>query len=106
MERRTVMATPFSIKCEILGLFYQLYKNEKEFAEFFQYNDYGLPTAYLVLYGLAEATDKGIRFVSDTYEILCGALQIDVDAEFANASEFFIAGGITIDDIPPQFRDL
>ena len=78
--------TPFLIRCEILSDLWLNYKTDKEFAEFFAYNDLGLPLAYAIAEGIVEATPIATRFVEETFELLLAGLAIE-DEGFENLDE-------------------
>jgi PDZ domain-containing secreted protein len=80
--------TPFLIRCEILSDLWLNYKTDKEFAEFFAYNDLGLPLAYAIAEGVVEATPIATRFVEETFEMLVASLTIE-DEGFENLDEMF-----------------
>ena len=44
--------TDFSKKCEILGMFYFRFRDTQDLSEFIEFNDVGLPLAYLTSEGL------------------------------------------------------
>lgn len=70
------MATPFSDICRILGEFYIRERQDEDFGDFFKYNDIGLPLAYLVASQLAEPTEKGEQYITETWEMFSEGLGI------------------------------
>ena len=57
--------TDFVTQCVILGQLYENYKEEKDFKAFIEYNDLGLPLAYLTAQGLVvEVSDDGRRYIA------------------------------------------
>lgn len=82
------METPFSDICRILGEFYIRERQDEDFGEFFKYNDIGLPLAYLVASQLAEPTEKGEQYITETWEMFSSGLNLEeVDFEFKTYSE-------------------
>ena len=55
------METDFENQAGILAKLYMNYKEEEEFEDFIEYNDVGLPLAYLMSEGLSIPTDDGVR---------------------------------------------
>jgi hypothetical protein len=81
------MATTFEDKCAILADLWLNYKNNEELEDFVEYNDLGLPLAYLIHTELAVATESGTPYVEETFDLLCSALDLDVDAEYTSLNE-------------------
>ena len=71
------MTTDFSNKVQILGEFYFTYRDDKDLKEFIQFNDLGLPLAYLASEGLCEISEEGIGYINETWNILMGSLGIE-----------------------------
>jgi hypothetical protein len=46
-------------------------------SDFMEFNDIGLPLAYLVAEKLAESTDEGARFIEETFDLFLVALDIE-----------------------------
>jgi hypothetical protein len=78
--------TDFSNVCDILGELYSQYAEEKEFKDFIQFNDLGLPLAYMVRERLATPSDDGVRYVMETWELFLHSLGAE-DTGFANLDE-------------------
>ena len=83
------MATDFSNKVAILADLWINYRDEVEFQDFIEYNDLGLPLAYLVSTDLATVTDGGRVFIDETFNLLCAALELDLDGEYNSLIEMF-----------------
>lgn len=72
--------TVFSDKCGILGELWINYKEDEEFKDFIQYNDLGLPLAYMVAEGLVQdVTPLGTQYIEETFELFIAALEISED---------------------------
>lgn len=78
--------TDFSNVCDILGELYSQYGEEKEFKDFIEFNDLGLPLAYMVRERLATPSDDGIRYIMETWELFLHSLGAE-DTGFANLDE-------------------
>jgi len=71
------MMTDFSKKIEILGEFYITYRDDKELKEFIEFNDVGLPLAYLASEGLCGVSEEGNEYINQTWVILMASLGIE-----------------------------
>jgi hypothetical protein len=68
--------TDFSSICDILGDLYSNYKEDKNFGDFIEFNDLGLPLAYLTSENLCQPSDDGIRYVTETWELFLAGLKV------------------------------
>ena len=84
--------TDFTSKCEILGKFWSNYQNEKDFQDFMEFNDIGLPLADFVSESLCEVSDDGVRYINETFDLFIASLEIQ-DTGFTNLEDVFIAAG-------------
>jgi hypothetical protein len=83
--------TDLVTQCVILGELYSNYKDQKDFRAFIEYNDLGLPLAYLTAEGLiVEVSDDGIRYIADTFEMFLESIKLTEDD---------IVEGMTLDDV-------
>lgn len=78
--------TDFSSVCEVLGELYANYKEDNDFKDFIEFNDLGLPLAYMVRENLAVPSDDGSRYIMETWQLFLTGLGID-DTGFANLNE-------------------
>ena len=83
------MPTTFGKKVEILSDLWINYKDDSDFDDFIEYNDLGLPLAYLITSDLASPSDAGVLYIDETFNLLCAALDIDLDAEYQSLNEMF-----------------
>lgn len=81
------MATTFEDKCAILADLWLNYKDNEELEDFVEYNDLGLPLAYVIHTGLASVTDDGIGYVDETFNLLVSSLGLDLDGEYTTLNE-------------------
>lgn len=79
--------TDFETQCEILSDLWLNYRDHDELKDFHEYNDLGLPLAYLIHAELARVTDDGIPYVEETFNLLCAALDLDIEAEYSSLNE-------------------
>jgi hypothetical protein len=86
---RTTMTTTFSDKCEILGELWMDYREDQEFEDFIEYNDLGLPLAYMIASGVVVApTDRAKDIIEETFDLFLGAMNIK-DTGFETLSDVF-----------------
>lgn len=90
--------TDFVTQCVILGELYENYKEEKDFRAFIEYNDLGLPLAYLTAQGLViEVSDDGRRYIADTFEMFIKSIKLTEDD---------VLDGMTLDEVLQIATDL
>ena len=73
-------------KIRILADFYIKYRDDEEMEDFFEYNDLGLPMAYLISEDLVSLKDKGNIYISETWALLLESLEIQ-DMGFENLEQ-------------------
>lgn len=71
---------------QILAQLYANHKDDKGFKDFIEYNDLGLPLAYLTSEGLTTPSEDGMRYISETFELFIGSLGI-ADTGFTSLEE-------------------
>lgn len=76
------MSTDFSKRVEILSELWDNYRDDESLKDFIEYNDIGLPLAYMVNTDLATISDVGMLYVNETFDIFCAALELDVESEY------------------------
>ena len=86
------MTTDFSNQVNILGEFYINYREDSELKDFLEFNDIGLPLAYLASEGLCEISDDGKKYVAESWEMFLLAMGI-TDEGFENLGEIFAKTG-------------
>jgi hypothetical protein len=79
--------TPFSKRCEILGELWITYRNDKDFRDFIEYNDIGLPVAYAISNAIVESTTVSEAFINETWNLLLESLEVDEDTGFDNVED-------------------
>ena len=82
--------TGFAKKCAILGDLYANYGQDPEFKDFVEFNDLGLPLAYLSNEGLCELSIDGERYIEETWTLFVKSLGIE-DVGFDDLDEMFQA---------------
>lgn len=83
--------TDFVTQCVILGELYANYKDDKDFRAFIEYNDLGLPLAYLTAEGLiVQVSDDGKRYIDESFEMFIKSIKLSPDD---------IVDGMALDDV-------
>jgi hypothetical protein len=83
------MMTDLNTKCDILSELWSDYKKDKEFADFFEYNDLGLPLAFAISNKIVEVAPVAETYILETFELLCEALSLDSDEDYNSLDEMF-----------------
>ncbi len=81
------MATNFSNKAGILADLWINFRDQEEFADFIEYNDIGLPLAYYIHTEIVLPTQQAELYVEETFNLLCTALDLDMEAEYVSLNE-------------------
>ena len=81
------MAMDFSKKCEVLSELWINYKQDDNLSDFIEYNDLGLPLAYMVNTNLVNTTDEGKKYIEETYDLFCAAIGVDNEKEYNGLNE-------------------
>jgi hypothetical protein len=81
--------TSFEAMSSILGELWMDYKSDKYFKDFIEYNDIGLPIAFLVDNELVEPTQLAKQYVYETWNIFLAALEITEDLGWESLEEIF-----------------
>ena len=82
--------TGFSNKCAILGALYANYKHDPKLSDFIEFNDLGLPLAYLTSEGLCELSTDGERYIEETWELFLASMNLN-DTGFDELDDVFNA---------------
>jgi hypothetical protein len=69
--------TTFENKIDILSNLYNSYRDDEDMADFFEYNDLGLPMANLVNEGLVAINEKGKIYIDETWGLFLESLEIE-----------------------------
>jgi len=69
--------TDFTKVCEILGSLYSNYRDDAELDDFMDFNDLGLPLAYLSAENLCQVSDDGARYIMETWNLFLQSLNLE-----------------------------
>ena len=72
----------YASKIAVLADFYLNYRDQDPYKDLAEYNDIGLPLAYVVHQNLVETNPEGRAFIEETYELLCSAMDIDSEKQY------------------------
>lgn len=73
-------------KTYILADLWLNYRDDDEFKDFIEYNDLGLPLAYMVANNIVSVTDLAQKFIDETFDLLLAAVELEDDG-FENLDE-------------------
>ena len=71
------MATSVEGKLRILTDLWLGYRDDDAFADFVDYNDIGLPLAYLVYGEIVSMTPRADMYISETFDLLLASLGLE-----------------------------
>ena len=77
-------------KCEILGEFWLSYKHDEQYVDYINFNDIGLPVAYVISQGVVNMTPQAESFVNESFEMLLSTLGIDDDIGFESLEDLML----------------
>ena len=71
------MTTSKENKVAILADLWINYRTDEEFQDFIEYNDLGLPLAYIISEDIVKITSKAEAFIDETFDLLLGGLDVE-----------------------------
>ncbi len=78
--------TSFENKCHILGELWMSMRDDEDLEDFIEYNDLGLPLAYVLANNIAEPNKRSHEFVNETFSLFLERLEIE-DSGFEELDE-------------------
>jgi hypothetical protein len=81
-----MLTTTFDSKALILGQVWMEHKTDNEMADFFAYNDIGIPLAFAFAEGIVNHTPTLEQYINETWDLFLEALNIE-DQGFYNLPE-------------------
>lgn len=82
--------TPYSNKCAILAELWMGYRSDPDFVDFIEYNDIGLPLAYLIAEDVVKSTTMAEQFIDETWSLFLSALELE-DTGFDSLEEMLVS---------------
>ena len=80
------MTTSDDVKAQILASIWIDHRGEEELADFFEFNDLGLPLAYAAFSDLIESTEKAQAIIDETFDMLLEHFGVE-DAGYTDLDE-------------------
>ena len=80
--------TDFDSKALILGQVWMHHKTDDEMADFFEYNDIGIPLAFAFAEGIINHTPTLEKYVNETFDLLLEALDLE-DSGFEDLQDLW-----------------
>jgi hypothetical protein len=83
-------STPFETQCMILADLWMNYRKDDDFLDFLEYNDVGLPAAWLIAEELCIPNDRLKGMIDETFMLLLAALEIKDDTGFDSLDDLLV----------------
>lgn len=81
----------FENKTTILAELWMNYREDDQIKDFVEYNDLGLPLAYLITNEIVIPTNQADIYINESYDLLVAALDVE-DVEYESLDEMMDAG--------------
>lgn len=81
--------TTFETKALILGQLWLNYKGDEELADFFEYNDLGLPLAFAYAEGIINSTPTLEKYISESFDLLLAGFEVE-DTGFEDIMDLMV----------------
>lgn len=81
--------TPLSSRLEILADLWLNYRDDEEFKDFIEYNDLGLPLAYMLANNIVQPTSVAENFINESFNLLLASMDIEEDTGFDSLESLF-----------------
>ena len=85
--------TDFSNRAEILAELWMEFRDDEELKDFIEYNDLGLPLAYLVTNKFCEVSTLGVAYINETFDLFLTSLELE-DTGFETLDDIFAIKGM------------
>jgi len=82
--------TPFETRADILADLWMNYRKDDEFQDFLEYNDVGLPAAWLIAEDLCTPNERLKAMIDETFILLLTALEIKDDSGFDSLDDLLV----------------
>ena len=76
----------FENKTTILAELWMNYRDDDQIKDFIDYNDLGLPLAYLITNEIVIPTNQSDIYINESYDLLVAALEVE-DIEYESLDE-------------------
>jgi hypothetical protein len=85
--------TDFSNRAEILAELWMEFRDDEELKDFIEYNDLGLPLAYLVTNKFCDVLTLGEAYINETFDLFLTSLELE-DTGFETLDDIFAIKGM------------
>ena len=72
-----IQGNTFENKITILAELWMNYRDDNELNDFIEYNDIGLPLAYLLMNEIVLPTEQSEVYINETYDLLIASLTVE-----------------------------
>ena len=90
MNEDDQIGTPFEKRCEILADLWMYNRTESKLKDFVEYNDVGLPAAWIVDEQLATPEPPLKLLITETFDLLLAALEFKEDLGFDSIDDMLV----------------
>ena len=81
--------TSFDSKALILGQLWLNYKGDDDLADFFEYNDLGLPLAFAYAEGIINHTPTLEKYINESFDLLLAGFEVE-DTGFEDITDLMV----------------
>ena len=81
--------TTFDSKALILGQLWLNYKGDDDLADFFEYNDLGLPLAFAYAEGIINHTPTLEKYINESFDLLLAGFEVE-DTGFEDITDLMV----------------
>ena len=78
-------------KTHILAELWLNYRDDEEFLDFVEYNDLGLPLAYMVSNNIVENNELAQKFIDETFDLLLSGMGLE-DGDYETLDDLLDIG--------------
>ena len=81
--------TSFDSKALILGQLWLNFKGDDDLADFFEYNDLGLPLAFAFAQGIINHTPTLEKYINESFDLLLAGFEVE-DTGFEDITDLMV----------------
>lgn len=82
--------TPIEVRCDILSELWIDYRHQEDFKDFIDYNDLGLPMAFMLAEKIVSPTDQANTIINETFDLFLASLGIKEDEGYDNLDDMLV----------------
>ena len=80
------MASSYETRIKILADIWYNYRDDDDMRQFIEYNDIGLPLAWLISSDIVSSTDRAAKYINDSFQLLLDVLEAE-DKEYQDFAQ-------------------